>query len=83
MQARRGAILETNKSQLIDAAQDLLVKPAALRHSSKVIFGSESSDLDKLEKAGYRVEKVVDGLILRRKLYEQQADEEPEFHATM
>ena len=79
LQARRGHILATTKSQLIDATQKYIMKASKLSHSSKVIFGSESNNLDKLEEEGYRVEKVSEGLSLRRKLYEDKTGEGSDF----
>lgn len=84
VQARRGSILETSKSQLIDAAIEHIGKPALAGQSSRVVFGSESNDLKKLEEAGYKVEKVADGLKLRQKLYEQSPEEaSTDFHTTL
>lgn len=84
VQARRGAILETTKGQLIDAAIQHIAKPSLMNQSSRVIFGSESNDLGKIEEAGYHVEKVSEGLKLRQKLYEPTPEEaQTDFHATL
>lgn len=68
----------------MDAAIQHIGKPSLLNQSSRVIFGSESNDLKRLEETGYKIEKVSDGLKLRQKLYEQSPEEASnDFHVTL
>lgn len=46
LQTKRGQLLETSKSDLIDAAGKYLIGPKAEGKTSQVIFGAQSDEVD-------------------------------------
>lgn len=84
VQARRGLILETTKSQLMDMALKYVIEAKVQNKSSQVVFGSDSYDLNSLAEKGWKIEKFSDGLKLRQKLYEEDPNEsESEYKTTI
>lgn len=74
-QQKRGEILGASKANMVDLAKNLLLKDLEAGKSSKIIFGTSATDLEKFEKEGWKVEKFSEGLKLRKKLYEGAEDE--------
>lgn len=80
---RRGRLLAVTREALISAAQEHLAPQLRSGRSSKVIFGTSSSDLEKLKSDGWKIERFSEGLSLRRKLYEEPAEDSDKEHITM
>ena len=80
---RRGRLLALTRADLLAAAQQHLAPQLAAGKTSKVVFGTAAADLGKLEAAGWKVERFSEGLTLRKKLFEESADDADKEHLTM
>lgn len=76
LQQRRARLLAVGKQDLVDAVQKYVLEPAKKEKSSKVVFGTATTDFEALASSGWKIEKFSDGLNLRQRLYEGEGDEE-------
>jgi len=53
-------VLAATAEQIIDAAKRYLAEPLAEGKTSRVVFGSETVDVQSLKKLGWRVQKPID-----------------------
>lgn len=80
---RRGRLLAVTREDLISASQQYLATQRQAGKTSKIIFGTSTADLKKLESEGWKVERFSEGLSLRKKLYEEPAEDADREHVTM